>query len=140
MMRFHIEVVSPERCIGCYSCVFACSRHLYNIVDASKVAVFVRSGNGLSSPFNVVACRFCIQPECAISCPKGALQPLPEGGVSLIYSKCEGCTTFDCIEACVIRALMLDKDTKRPIICDRCGDCAKYCPHNVFRYEEMGES
>ncbi|MGQ9468797.1 MAG: 4Fe-4S dicluster domain-containing protein [Nitrososphaerales archaeon] len=138
-MRFHIEVLHPERCIGCYSCMYACSRHLFGTVDPSRVAVFVRVNESLANPFTVIACRFCKNPECALACPKGALQPLPEGGITLIASKCEGCETFDCIDACVIRALVLDKKTKFPvpIICDRCGDCAKYCPHNVFEYREM---
>ncbi|MFQ6135313.1 MAG: [Fe-S]-binding protein, partial [Nitrososphaerales archaeon] len=79
-------------------------------------------------------------PECASACPQDAIQPLPEGGITLIASKCKGCTTFDCIDACILNALALDSKTKLPIICDRCGDCAKYCPHNVFSYEEMKEA
>ncbi|MCP8318246.1 MAG: 4Fe-4S binding protein [Candidatus Methylarchaceae archaeon HK01B] len=136
-MRFRIEVVHPERCIGCYSCVYACSRHLFNTVDPSRTAVFLRIEGSITNPFMPVTCRFCKTPECAEACPKDALQPLPEGGIMLITSRCQGCETFDCITACAIRALALDKKTKLPVICDKCGDCAKYCPHNVFKYEEM---
>ena len=136
-MRFHIEVEHSERCIGCYSCLYACSRHLYNTVDPGRVAVFVRVNKSLGNPFDVIACRFCTRPECALACPQGALEVLPEGGISLTPSKCEGCKNFDCIDACQLRALSLDRRTKTPIICDRCGDCAKFCPHDVFRYEEM---
>jgi ferredoxin len=32
--------------------------------------------------------------------------------------------------------LVLDEEKKVPVLCDRCGDCAKYCPHNVFWYTE----
>lgn len=138
-MRFHIEVKHPERCIGCYSCVFACSRHLFNLVSPVKTAVFVKESKTLENKFIVIACRFCKDPECALACPHEALKPLPEGGISLIPSKCKGCETFDCIKACKIEALALDEETKLPIICDRCGDCAKYCPHNVFKYQEMKE-
>jgi len=136
-LRFHIEVVHPERCTGCYSCIYACSRHLFNTVDPSRVAVFVTTKGSIANPFSIVTCRFCKTPECAVACPTNALQPLPEGGIMLITSRCEGCKTFDCITACAIRALALDSKTKFPIICDKCGDCAKYCPHNVFKYEEM---
>lgn len=135
--RFHIEVEHPQRCIGCYSCVFACSRHLFDTIDPSRVAVFVRTDKTIANKFNVVACRFCINPECALACPRDALQPLPEGGITLIRSRCEGCETFDCVKACQLQALVIDRKTKLPIICDRCGDCAKYCPHNVFRYVEL---
>jgi len=138
-MRFHIEVENSSRCIGCYNCLYACSRHLFNTVDQTRTAVFVRVDRSLSNRFTVVACRFCKKPECAYACPHGALQPLPEGGVTLIASKCKGCKTFDCIDACTINALELDWKTNLPIICDRCGDCAKYCPHNVFTYREMVE-
>lgn len=134
-MRFHIEVVKPERCIACYDCVYACSRHLFNEVNPAKTAVFVKVTGGVTAP-ELVICKFCKDPECAAACPKGALQPLPEGGITLITAKCKDCK-FECVAACVIRAIVIDKDTGRPIICDRCGDCAKYCPHNVFKYEEM---
>jgi ferredoxin len=39
----------------------------------------------------------------------------------------------------MLTALVIDRKTKMPIICDKCGDCAKYCPHNVFSYEEEKE-
>ena len=136
MTRFHIEVEHPRRCVGCFSCVYACSRHLFNIVDPSRVAVFVRSNKTLANNFEVIACRSCKSPECTLACLQGALQTLPEGGVTLISSKCSSCITFDCTKACEIRALALDRSTKLPIVCDQCGDCAKYCPHNVFKYME----
>ncbi len=136
-MRFHIDVDNPGRCIGCYSCVYACSRHLFNTVDPVRVAVFVRVNKSLENPFDVVACRFCAEPECALACPYGALEPLPEGGITLTASRCSECKTFDCIGACRIGALALDKAKRVPVVCDRCGDCAKYCPHDVFKYEEM---
>lgn len=139
-MKFHIEVKNSSRCIGCYNCLYACSRHLFNSVDQTRTAVFVRPDRTLSNRFTVVACRFCKNPECASACPRGALQPLPEGGITLIASKCKGCTTFDCISACTLTALALDRKTKMPIICDSCGDCTKYCPHNVFLYEEVKET
>jgi Fe-S-cluster-containing dehydrogenase component len=136
-MRFHIEVEHAGRCIGCYSCVYACSRHLYSTLDPARVAVFVRVNKSLENPFDVIACRFCAKPECALACPYDALEALPEGGVTLTPSRCAECKTFDCIDACKIAALVLDMRTKVPIICDRCGDCAKYCPHDVFKYEEL---
>mgnify|MGYP001052222629 CR=1 FL=1 len=138
-MRFHIEVQHPERCVGCYSCVLACSRELFNSVGAKRTAVFVRSGHTLDNRFDVVVCRFCKDPECATACKLDALIAAPEGGVSLIASKCEGCKTFDCISGCQFRALALDQRKRIPIICDRCGNCGKFCPHDVFKYEEMKE-
>tara|TARA_B100000959_G_scaffold18868_1_gene18302 strand:- start:325 stop:648 length:324 start_codon:yes stop_codon:yes gene_type:complete len=106
-------------------------------VNHATTAVFVRPDRTLSNRFTVVACRFCQDPECVTACPYGALQALPEGGITLIASKCKECTTYDCIPGCTLNALALDDKAKLPIICDRCGDCAKYCPHNVFSYKEM---
>jgi carbon-monoxide dehydrogenase iron sulfur subunit len=139
-MRFRIEVQNSSRCIGCYNCLYACSRHLFDSVDQTRTAVFVRPDRTLSNHFSVVACRFCKDPECASACTHGALQPLPEGGITLLASKCQECTTFECIDACTLNALTLDLKTNTPIICDKCGDCAKYCPHNVFTYEEEKEA
>lgn len=136
LLRYRIEVAHPERCIACYCCVYACSRHLFNTVDPTRAAVFVKKNELVGNP-SVYTCRFCKNPECVSACPHDALQTLPEGGVMLITARCEGCKTFDCIKACIISALNLDKKSKFPIICDKCGDCAKYCPHNVFKYEEM---
>ena len=136
-MRFHISVENSSRCIGCYNCLYACSRHLFDTVNHATTAVFVRPDRTLSNRFTVVACRFCQDPECVTACPYGALQALPEGGITLIASKCKECTTYDCIPGCTLNALALDDKAKLPIICDRCGDCAKYCPHNVFSYKEM---
>ncbi|WP_309493047.1 4Fe-4S dicluster domain-containing protein [Candidatus Hecatella orcuttiae] len=140
-MRFHIEVLHPNRCIGCYNCVYACSRHLYNAVDVNRTAVFVRETGSLENPYHVIACRFCKDPECVKACPQEALSALPEGGISLTPAKCEGCKTYDCVHACKLGALAIDFKAKipSPIVCDRCGDCAKFCPHNVFKYEEMKE-
>jgi len=136
-MRFHIEVENSSRCIGCYNCLYACSRHLFDSVDHTRTAVFVRAEKSLRNRFDVVACRFCKNPECVSACPHDALHELPEGGITLIASRCKGCNTFDCVNACMLNALTLDKKHMTPIICDRCGDCAKYCPHNVFKYKEM---
>jgi carbon-monoxide dehydrogenase iron sulfur subunit len=138
-MKFHIEVESSSRCIGCYNCLYACSRHLFNSVDHTRTAVFVRPEKSLSNRFNVIACRFCKSPECVSACPHDALQKLPEGGITLISSRCKGCSTFDCVKACMLNALIIDRKNLIPIICDKCGDCAKYCPHNVFKYGEVND-
>jgi len=138
-LRYRVEIRNPSRCIGCYSCVFACSRHLFNAVDPKRTAVFVElDRRGVRAP-KVSMCRFCKEPECAYACPHDALQPIPEGGITLTPSKCAVCKTYDCIEACQYKVLVLDEDKKVPILCDRCGECAKYCPHNVFWYTEAPE-
>ncbi|HEY4699219.1 MAG TPA: hypothetical protein VIH27_02450 [Nitrososphaerales archaeon] len=136
-MRFTIAVENSSRCIGCYNCLYACSRHLFYKVDHARTAVFVRPDRSLSNRFTVVACRFCKDPECAVACKQGALQILPEGGVTLVVSKCKDCKTFECITACTLNAITMDMKTKLPIICDNCGDCAKYCPHNVFSFKDV---
>jgi len=135
-MRYIIEVKHSERCISCYSCVFACSRHLFNSVDPSRTAVFIELDRTASKAPIVTLCRFCKDPECAIACPHDALRALPEGGITLNSPKCAVCTTYDCVKACQFNALILDKNNKIPILCDKCGDCAKYCPHSVFWYTE----
>ena len=129
-----VRVVRPERCIGCFSCVFACSRELYGTTSASKTAVFVRASS-VGNRFDVVICRACKDPPCARVCPEGALKVRQGGGILLDPSKCIGCG--HCVEACDIGAIRLDPETSKAIICVYCGYCADFCPHGVIALEEV---
>ncbi|MBS7643935.1 [Fe-S]-binding protein [Candidatus Bathyarchaeota archaeon] len=133
-----VWVERPERCIGCYSCVYACSRELFGTTSATRAAIFVRTGKSLEERFHVVVCIACKNPPCAAACKKEALQAKPEGGVTLVASKCVDCKNFECLSACAIGALTLDPKTRKPIICTECGLCAKYCPHEVLGFGEAG--
>jgi len=135
-MSYRVSVTNIERCIGCYSCMFACSRLRFGVASLAKSAIQVKSAGGIERGFVVVVCRACVDPPCAKSCPTGALAPRLGGGVTLDESKCIGCK--NCHEACIVGAVVWDEERSVPIICKYCGFCTKFCPHNVITFEPIG--
>lgn len=135
-MSYRVSVINIERCIGCYSCMFACSRLRFGEASLAKSAIQVRSAGGIERGFIVVVCRACVDPPCAKSCPTGALAPRLGGGVVFDDSKCISCKS--CYEACIVKAIVWDDDRNKPITCRYCGFCTKFCPHNVIVLEHLG--
>jgi hypothetical protein len=41
------------------------------------------------------------------------------------------------LRSCKLKALAIHGSTKLLIICNSCGDRAKFCPHTVFRCKEV---
>ncbi len=125
-----LSVVNREQCIGCFSCMFACSRAFHNAITTEKAALRVRVYDGVEGAFSIRVCDACKDPDCADACPTGALVPRKQGGVKLNESLCQHCG--ECVKACTIRALQWDHENKVPIPCRHCGICVKYCPNGVI--------
>jgi len=131
-----IRLEHPERCIGCYNCVFACSLELFDKISATKTAVIIKPCS-LGDPFVVVFCTGCENTPCVQSCKDQAIRQNREGKLELIDpSKCNKCETLDCAKACATGALPIDHETNRPILCTQCGKCAEACPHEVITIKE----
>lgn len=124
-----LSVVDPDRCVGCQSCEFACSRRA-NVVGLTRSCIGVRSAGGMERGFVVIACRACADPPCARVCPTDALELRKGGGVRLKPERCIGCR--NCAEACVVRAVFWDSEANKPMICVHCSYCVRYCPHGVL--------
>ena len=124
-----LKVVDSERCVGCQSCMFACSRRV-GVVGLTNSCINVRSDGGMERGFVVVVCRACSDPPCARVCPTNALSLRKGGGVRLNTSKCIGCR--NCEEACVLGAVCWDEEDNKPMICVQCGYCVDFCPHGVI--------
>jgi len=130
-----LAVVDIDKCVGCQSCMFACSRR-FGDAGIGRSAIQVKSTGGIERGFTVVVCRACPPiPPCAKVCPTNALKPRKGGGVVLDSKKCIGCGL--CKEACIIDAVQWDYEINKPIICVHCGICVNYCPYDVIQMEEL---
>ncbi|MEM4594289.1 MAG: 4Fe-4S binding protein, partial [Zestosphaera sp.] len=56
-------VVDPDLCVGCMSCMFACSRRFAD-AGLGYTAIHVRSVGGVERGFSVIVCRACKDPSC----------------------------------------------------------------------------
>ena len=128
-----LAVIDTERCVGCQSCMFACTRR-QGVSGLAKTCIMVRSVGGMERGFIVIVCRACEDPPCARVCPTNALTPREAGGVKLDLTKCIGCG--HCRDACILDAIFWDAETNKPMICVYCGYCAKFCPHGVLKLEK----
>jgi len=129
-MGRRLSVINREQCIGCFSCMFACSRTFYNAITTEKAALRVRIYSGVEGAFSIRVCEACDKPDCAAACPTGALVKREDGGVKLDESLCKHC--MRCVRACTIASLQWDRERKVPIPCRQCGICVKYCPNEVI--------
>jgi len=125
-----LKAVNIERCIGCYSCAFACSRFWFNSLSVTKAALKVRTHGGIEGGYVVIVCHACMDPPCVRACKTGALIERSGGGVILKPELCNGCG--NCVKACIIGVLAMDPDSNVPVVCTHCGYCVKYCPHGVL--------
>ena len=124
-----LAVLDTEKCIGCQSCMFACSRRVGE-AGLARSCIGVRSIGGMERGFSVIVCKACKDPPCAKVCPTQALTPREGGGVRVLPDKCIGCG--HCREACIIGAVYWNDETNKPMICLHCGYCVDFCPHGVL--------
>lgn len=125
-----------SKCIGCFTCMLACAgvnRQNHSLIKSS---IKIRTSGGLQGRFVANVCIACNDGRaCAEACPSGALENRPGGGVLLKPDKCIGCRK--CVSACVVAAVFFDEEECKPIICKHCGVCARFCPHECLRMEDV---
>ncbi|SET69329.1 Fe-S-cluster-containing dehydrogenase component [Natronincola peptidivorans] len=130
-----LKVINIGQCIGCYSCMLACSTQVYNNFSLQKSAIRVKTSGGYQGRMVINICRGCMAGACIASCPSNALEARAGGGVILHREACIGCKK--CISACIGRAITFDKEEKKVILCRQCGICVDSCPHHVIDMEEV---
>ena len=132
--------IDPSRCIGCQSCVQACSECDTHKGESMIHLEFIdRSHSVQSVP---VVCMHCEQPTCAEVCPADAIKRTGDGVVqSARKPRCIACG--NCVMACPFGVPELYIDRQVMMKCDMCYDrssagkkpmCATVCPSQALAY------
>lgn len=137
--------IDYSRCIGCQSCVQACSEcdthrgrsmiHLETISRADSVQTAPQ------------VCMHCDNPVCARVCPADAIKKTPDGVVqSSLKARCIGCT--NCVLACPFGVPKYEGAIDQMMKCDLCYDrssiglkpmCATVCPSQALAFATLEE-
>ncbi len=130
--------VDPSRCIGCESCVQACSE-----CDTHKGESMIHLeyvDRARSTQTVPMVCMHCEQPTCAEVCPADAIKRTGDGVVqSARKPRCIACG--NCVVACPFGVPELYIDRQIMMKCDMCYDrtsvgkkpmCATVCPSQAL--------
>jgi Fe-S-cluster-containing dehydrogenase component len=130
--------VDPSRCIGCHSCVQACSECDTHKGESMIHLEFVDRGHSVQTVPTV--CMHCEQPTCAEVCPADAIKRTADGVVqSARKPRCIACG--NCVLACPFGVPELYIDRQIMMKCDMCYDrtsvgkrpmCATVCPSQAL--------
>ena len=136
----HEFFIDPSRCIGCQSCVQACSEcdtHKgYPMIHLEYVE---RSRTTQTTP---VICMHCDSPTCAEVCPADAIKRSADGVVqSARKPRCIACN--NCVLACPFGVPKMKAEFELMMKCDMCYDrtstglkpmCATVCPSQALYF------
>ncbi|HPF38739.1 MAG TPA: 4Fe-4S binding protein [Phycisphaerae bacterium] len=135
----HMEFfVDPSRCIGCQSCVQACSE-----CDTHKGQSMIHLEyveRSVSTQTTPVICMHCDSPTCAEVCPADAIKRTADGVVqSARKPRCIACN--NCVLACPFGVPKMMVEFDLMMKCDMCYDrtsvgkkpmCASVCPSQAL--------
>jgi len=130
--------IDPSRCIGCQSCVQACSEcDTHKGESMIHLEAIDRAHSTQTVP---VVCMHCEQPTCAEVCPADAIKRTGDGVVqSALKPRCIACG--NCVMACPFGVPELYLDRQLMMKCDMCYDrtsagkkpmCATVCPSQAL--------
>ncbi len=130
--------VDPNRCIGCESCVQACSE-----CDTHKghSMIHLEYVDRRESPQTLpVVCMHCDSPTCAEVCPADAIKRTADGVVQTARKpRCIACN--NCVLACPFGVPKMNTRYELMMKCDMCYDrtsegkrpmCATVCPSQAL--------
>jgi carbon-monoxide dehydrogenase iron sulfur subunit len=134
MMRISVDV---NKCTGCRTCEIVCSMVKNGLINRRRARIRVHRDEmtGLDMP---VFCIQCTDAACMQACPNSALSQDDVSGIIRVDAEeCTGCG--QCADACPIGAIVIDRDTEVPLICDLCGgepQCVAWCPGGALILSE----
>ena len=130
--------IDPNRCIGCQSCVQACTECDTHRGESMIHIEFVDRRHSMQTV--PVVCMHCEQPTCAEVCPADAIKRTSDGVVqSARKPRCIACG--NCVVACPFGVPELYLDRSIMMKCDMCYDrtsvgkkpmCATVCPSQAL--------
>lgn len=132
--------IDPSRCIGCQSCVQACSEcDTHRGVSMIHLDYLDRATSVQTVP---VVCMHCDSPTCAEVCPADAIKRTGDGVVQTARKpRCIACN--NCVLACPFGVPKMQVELNLMMKCDMCYDrtsigkkpmCATVCPSQALFY------
>ncbi len=134
-LNFYIDA---SRCIGCQSCVQACTEcDTHKGHSMIHLETVDRTHSTQTIP---VICMHCDSPTCAEVCPADAIKRTPDGVVqSARKPRCIACS--NCVLACPFGVPKMQVEFELMMKCDMCYDrssvglkpmCASVCPSQAL--------
>lgn len=125
--------VTPNKCIGCRTCEITCSFvHSENgKLGRTRISIIPTS----ASSWVPYLCLQCVDAQCRLACPVGALNLNRETGAMEINERCISCGF--CQLACPFGHIFNIQGKGLFFKCDLCeGDpkCAAFCPSEALSF------